>query len=447
MRNRKGLNVLLITIDTLRYDYVGYSRSYQDTMTPFLDELSRDGLTYKWAFSSGTSTPFAFPGILASQYASQKKSPGLLGVKFTFASLMKKMGYRTFGFNGGNMYLSDFYGYNNGLDFLEEKFISRTQSTQSKKNKIRKKIKNILKTLGLLNFAIKSYNRFSVFYKYILKAQTKILTSGKQFAKFLELVSTNEKFFVWFNLMEVHGPYWGLWKSSLLERMKMDEYFRKRLYYKKDDLVSIGIKFYSKALRLLDSKLEKFFNLLDKKGLLNDTLVIITSDHGEEFFEHGGYDHKPKPYDELIRVPLIIYKKNENFSKVEKEKESEKLISLVDLAPSISQYLFGYYPKNFFIGKPTILGGNFERDYIIAEGYQKKDDEYLLHDPTKQDIRNWCIRTKTWKYMELNGKKMFFDLVKDPKEKNPIFPDKYIDNVREYLKDWQREIIKRKLQI
>jgi len=82
------------------------------------------------------------------------------------------------------------------------------------------------------------------------------------------------------------------------------------------------------------------FNLLDKRGLLNDTLIIITSDHGEEFFEHDGYDHKSKPYDEIIRVPLIIYKKDENFSQTEKSEEAEKLVSLIDLAPSISQYLY-----------------------------------------------------------------------------------------------------------
>ena len=105
MKTRKNLNVLLIIIDTLRFDYVGYSKGYQNSITPFLDELSRDGLTYKWAFSSGTSTPFAFPGILASQYSSQNKLPGILGVKLTFARFMKEMGYETFGFNGGDIYV------------------------------------------------------------------------------------------------------------------------------------------------------------------------------------------------------------------------------------------------------------------------------------------------------------------------------------------------------
>ena len=99
------------------------------------------------------------------------------------------------------------------------------------------------------------------------------------------------------------------------------------------------------------------------------------------------------------------------------------------------------------MGKPIILGGNIKREYIISEGYQKKDDKHLRHDPTKQGIRNWCIRTKTWKYMELNGERMFFDLERDPKENEPLSPDEYADCIGEYLKEWQREIIKGKLRI
>ena len=49
--------------------------------------------------------------------------------------------------------------------------------------------------------------------------------------------------------------------------------------------------------------------------------------------------------------------------------------------------------------------------------------------------------------MELNGKRMFFDLEKDPKENEPLSPDEYADYIREYLKEWQREIIKGKLRM
>ena len=437
------LSVLLIVIDTLRYDYVGYSKEYQNSITPFLDELSRNGLTYKWAFSSGTSTPFAFPGILASQYSSQNKLPGILGVKLTFARFMKEMGYETFGFNGGNIYVSNFYGYDNGLDFLEKKF------GIGNKSEFKEKIKTILKNLKMLDLARKYYNKFHDFYrsiKRIIKSETTILTTENQFNKFLEIMSMNKNFFAWFDLMEVHGPYVGLWKASLIERIKIHRYFKMRRDFEKKDLITLAIETYSKALRLLDNKLEKVFNILDKRGILDNTLVIITSDHGEEFFEHGGYDHKPKPYDEIIRVPLIIYKKGESFSQIEKKEEAEKLVSLIDLAPSISQYLFGHYPS-VFMGKPTLLGGNVNREYILAEGYQKENDKHLRHDPTKQGVRNWCIRTKTWKYMELNGERMFFDLERDPKENEPLSPDEYADCIGEYLKEWQREIIKGKLRM
>lgn len=201
----------------------------------------------------------------------------------------------------------------------------------------------------MLKFAKSSYAKFHHLgdnIKRILKPESMILTTEEQFNKFFEIVSMNKNFLHGFDLMEVHGPYIGLWKTSLVERIKINKYFEVRRRYRKRNLMTLGIEIYTKALKLLDNKLEKIFNLLDKRGLLDDTLVIITSDHGEEFFEHGGYDHKPKPYDEIIRVPLIIYKKGENFSQTEKSEEAEKLVSLIDFAPSISQYLYWILSSN-----------------------------------------------------------------------------------------------------
>jgi choline-sulfatase len=57
----------------------------------------------------------------------------------------------------------------------------------------------------------------------------------------------------------------------------------------------------------VDELLGAFFDRLDERGLLGDTLVVVTSDHGDEFYEHGGVDHIHTLYDELIRVPLIVF--------------------------------------------------------------------------------------------------------------------------------------------
>jgi len=437
---KKSMNLVLIIIDTLRYDFVGYTRNYKDSITSVIDEISRDGLTYNYVFSSGTSTPFAFPGLLASSYASQHKLPGILGVKWTLSEFMRYMGYDTFGFNGGNSYVSNLFGYDKGTTILEKSY------QVNGKSGFRRRIKNILEKVNMLEFSKKIYEKYTEikrFGKYLLKSEPFILTAEKQISDFINILDQKKprKFFAWFDFMEVHGPYLGLWKASLRERIKMYELFKSRPFCKERKLLPVAVSTYSKALSELDNQIESLLNSLDRRGLLKDALIVITSDHGEEFFEHGDYDHKPKPYDEIIRIPLIVYHHGEKFSIQEKKNESQKLISLVDIPVSILNYLFGRWPRTF-IGKPTFLGGQAERNFIFSEGYARKNSRYLVHDPEKKGIRNWCIRTKFWKYMKINGKSLFFDLENDSKERNPVEPsEKHLKLINEYLQQLNREKI------
>ncbi|SHH27937.1 sulfatase-like hydrolase/transferase [Thermosipho atlanticus] len=83
------MKILFLIIDTLRYDYTGYARKYANSITPNLDQISQEGLIYNHAFSSGTSTPFSFPGILTSTYSHQVKTPGVKDVPLAFAEYLK----------------------------------------------------------------------------------------------------------------------------------------------------------------------------------------------------------------------------------------------------------------------------------------------------------------------------------------------------------------------
>ncbi|MBO8161185.1 MAG: sulfatase [Thermosipho sp. (in: Bacteria)] len=438
------MNILIITIDTLRYDYVGYSRNYRDSFTPVLDEVSREGLTYKFAFSSGTSTPFSFPGILSSVYSMQSKKLGVKGSPLTFAEYLKEKDYFTLGFNGGNIYVSNLYDYDRGLDYLFKSF-SRSESSGKKK-----KLKKILKNLHLYNLVIKLFNYKTKIdnLKKVLLNKPVIYRAQDQIRDFLDIVKENrhKKFFAFINFMEVHGPYLGLWKESLKERFLIDKLTRERMLQDKFELLELNKYLYIRGLQLVDQQIGYLLNSLDTMGILEDTLVVITSDHGEEFLEHGNYDHLPKPYDELIRVPLIIMVKNERFSLEEKNLESEKLVSLVDLVPSISRYLFRKIPKEF-VGKDTILGGKEYRKYVYSEGYRIKNG--IRHDATKKGTHNWCIRTKKVKYMELDGKKYLFNLENDSGEQEPVIinnKEELSSEMRDYIKAFNREILQYKVK-
>jgi len=212
-----------------------------------------------------------------------------------------------------------------------------------------------------------------------------------------------------------------------------------RTYNKGKDKISLVSEIYSKAIEILDTKFGIILNMLDIHNMLDNTLLVITSDHGEELLEHGDYDHRPKPFDEIIRIPLIVYSKSVRFSKSEKKAESEKLISSVDIPVSISRFVLKK-SSPYFVGYDTFLGGNYKRKYILAEGYAKEINGLIKHDPSKKGYRNWCVRTKDWKYMKINGKELFFDLKADPYEKNPKPVNSSINlAIQEFLNDLKRK--------
>jgi len=92
------------------------------------------------------------------------------------------------------------------------------------------------------------------------------------------------------------------------------------------------IGLYDGEIRYTDEKLiGQLVNKLKQLGLYQQTMIIVTSDHGEEFFDHSGWEHGHTLYDELIKVPLIIKFPDLKY----KGQRSKTIVSLVDLMPTI----------------------------------------------------------------------------------------------------------------
>lgn len=90
---------------------------------------------------------------------------------------------------------------------------------------------------------------------------------------------------------------------------------------------------YIAQIHMLDTALGKFFDYLDKRNLLKNTIVVIVGDQGDEFFEHTSYSHGWSLYDEVLRVPFIAYSPNSGAGR------SDKLVSLVDIMPTVFRLL------------------------------------------------------------------------------------------------------------
>ena len=128
---------------------------------------------------------------------------------------------------------------------------------------------------------------------------------------------------------------------------------------------------YYKRLKYLDSKLSNLISILKKNGALDNALLILSSDHGQAFMEHGQMYHNMFPYEELSRIPLVVGRFVSG-KQVSTKESVEQAVSLTALHNSILDV--GY-------GKTDEIDGTLRRDnFVFSEhvGITEVWDAYLL---------------------------------------------------------------------
>ncbi len=281
-------NVLLISLDTLRPDHLGCYGYRRDT-SENIDKLAAESVIFKNAFSHCPWTLPSHSSMLSSLYPLETGS--VLGkdhVQLTFSRLdpavvtiaeyMKSAGYSTFAVTGGG-WVSPSLGFAQGFDSFSR--YSEKQNSDISEI-IKMAIRNIENTNG-------------------------------------------QKWFGFLHSYEIHEPYL-------------------RNYYQpdpSDGKAARAIADYDSGIRYADKALGKLFDYLKKTGQMKDTIIIITSDHGESFYnrktglpEHPKYGlHGHNLYDELLRVPLILF----NPDMQNDTKQINITVRLVDIMPTIME--------------------------------------------------------------------------------------------------------------
>ncbi len=297
-------NVLLIVWDTVRAESLtpyGYSRS----TTPNLDLWARSGVQFQmalapapWTYPSHTSF---FTGYWPYQLDSQWKYEFDAPVP-TLAEYLGSRGYQTAGFAANTNCCTYESGLNRGFQHYEDYVLSPLA------------LLGRVKPGRWLLENLAAHDDF-VAKKWIRLQSRDAAGINKAFLDWLDTRREDRPFFAYLNYYDAHDPYLPpkkfLGRFGVVPEKRSD--FELLLDTEEDVPRVLGIRelvmkrdCYDSCLAYKKKKLEELLTTLAGRGLLENTLVIITSDHGESFGEHGVFNHASSLYLQQTRVPLVI---------------------------------------------------------------------------------------------------------------------------------------------
>ncbi len=282
-------NILLIVVDTLRDDFLTDSDPHR-VETPNIDALSASGVRFSDCMVQASKTRPSVASILTSLYPSthgaERKIHGLSPTVPHFPEILGQVGYSTVGLVN-NINLTPFFGFDRGFGvyrYLAPSHYFGANDAASNLvvyGTVRKLVEKI--TAGT----------YRVDHYYWEAKSVADLT-----IKWLESAPP-EPFFLWTYFMDPHDPYFEHpFNGQATARVTTPN-------PPAGDLPLI-LDRYRAEITYMDEQVGRILTSLDKSGKSDNTIVIYTSDHGEEFLEHGGWWHGTTLYREVLDVPLII---------------------------------------------------------------------------------------------------------------------------------------------
>jgi len=364
----KRLSLVLITVDCLRADHVGF-QGYPRPVTPFLDSLAQSSLVISDAVVAGAPTYFSFPAIMASRYALSlgRESLGIGPQESTIATVLQSSGYRTAAFLAGNPYLSARYGYNQGFsefqDFLDPAASGVLMLPMPPGNSRFSRLNRGLEAFARRTRLTAAYNE--LYFQYCQRKSTAEDLSLDELRRYPAadvlinkarawLSSVQQQpFFLWIHLMDPHHPYYpprealrslGLNISGQRARYLNSFWNRgdigpRRLQRHKAEVASL----YDAGVHWVDQQLSRLVGELQRLQRWDETAFVVTADHGEEFLERGERYHSPTGLPEaLIHVPLLM-----RIPETSRGKISATPFSLIHLAPTLLECAGVESPETF----------------------------------------------------------------------------------------------------
>jgi len=387
----QSANLVICVIDAARADHVGCYGYPRDT-TPSIDQLAKESVVFKNHFapypSTKPSTQSLFTGLFPdTQLAAQPRVAD--EAAFTLAKGLRAAGFRT-AFFSSNIVASPESGV--GGDF-ERVFVRPSARGQAKKERIPLPKADLWRTPeGLTN----------VFGKWL---------AGER----------KSRFFAYCHLLPPHNPYDAPDElRAMLAKEEPPAVRQGRLEFPEVQPPYGGFRPYSGRqwanlydanMRWADWGVGEVVRLLRKYDLLDNTVLVITSDHGEAFGEHGYIYHSHAVYDEFVHIPLLI-----RFPGQQRlVGEVAALTQTFDLLPTIFELYQMPYPRESVQGSSLVP---------LLDGEKSNSREYVFATSAEPCL-SYLVRDSDWSLIVHRGGKLraLYDLRRDPEQTRNVIAE------------------------
>ncbi len=357
------VNVLLVTIDTLRWDHLG---CYGDrsAATPVLDALAGRGVRFATAIAQVPLTAPSHASILTGltplRHGVRDNGGYTLPAEVrTLARRLTDAGYRSAAFVSG-FPLDHRFGFASGFDVYDDR---------------------LARTAGRAPYTERSADATT---DRVMGWLDQMRPSGG------EVRSTpSQPWFAWVHYFDPHAPY--------APPPPFATRFADRLY--------------DGEVAFVDAQIGRLLGRLERSGDLARTLIVVTADHGESFGEHGEETHGVFVYDATLRVPFIVAGPG-----IHGGRSSAVVARSIDVVPTVLD-LTG-------VGVPADVDGRSLRQAI--EGSPMRDEPAYVESLLAQRHMGWAalrgLRSATWKYIQAPRPELY-DIAGDPGELRNRFDD------------------------
>jgi len=366
-----GWNVLLITIDTLRADHLG-CYGYRRPTSPRMDGLTRRGTVFDQAYTYWPKTRGSFVALLTGKPASRtgysKVHQVLLDLNLTLASVLRGAGYETAAVVD-NPNVAARLGYAKGFDSYRETWEEKSLLTETEKAR------------SITEDAVRR----------------------------LRDARAERPFFLWLHYVNPHAPYTP---PAPFDTAFLDDAARagprlavvpglhggipKQWAVPGQDRLGYYVAQYDGEIAAVDQEVGRVLDALDSSAAKANTLVVVTSDHGESLGEHDYFfDHGEDLFDPCLRIPLVMVAPGAPGGR-----RSDALASTLDIVPTVLDAVKVSYPPDLagesllrvvqgaapplraklFGQNDRNLSGSWDRRYKVVATPEAERNRYALYD-------------------------------------------------------------------